>query len=151
MDTSRKDCRTRYRRAVSRLAWLLVPLLLAVSGSVCATVVIIGHPGMPKLDSETVQKVYSGKMIEIGGISVTAVHANIGSALRNRFLQSYLSQDEEKYTAYWTVRRYIGKGVPPKELPTSTDIINFVQSTPGAVGYVDEADIRPGLNVLLRK
>lgn len=106
---------------------------------------------MPKLDSETVQKVYSGKMIEIGGISITAVHANVGSALRIRFLQSYLNQDEEKYTAYWTVRRYIGKGIPPKELSTGADIINFVQSTPGAVGYVDEADLRPGLNVLLRK
>jgi len=128
-----------------------MPLLLAISGSACAAVVIIGHPGMPKLDSETVQKVYSGKMIEIGGISVTAVHASAGSALRSRFLQSYLNQDEEKYSAYWIVRRYIGKGVPHKEFATGADIINFVQSTPGAVGYVDEAELKPGLNVLLRK
>lgn len=49
------------------------------------------------------------------------------------------------------VRRYIGKGKPPRELASSTDIIAFVQATPGAIGYVEEADLKSGANVLLRK
>ena len=57
---------------------------------------------------------------------------------------------EEKYTAYWTVRRYIGKGASPHELTSSADVINFVKSTPGAIGYIDEADVPPGINVLLK-
>ena len=78
------------------------------------------------------------------GIPVTAVNANSGSAVRDRFLQAYLNQDEDKYTAYWTVRRYSGMGAPPRELPSSAEIINFVKSTPGAIGYIDEADVPPG-------
>lgn len=116
-----------------------------------ATVIVIGHPSLPKLDEVTIQKIFTGKVIDIGGVNVVAVNAGSGSPLRSRFLQQYLNQDEEKYTAYWTVRRYIGKGTPPRELPGSAEILQFVQSTPGAIGYIDDADNKPGLNVLLRK
>lgn len=127
--------------------------ILVLLQHVCASagVLLIGHPGMPRLDDGTVQKIYSGKVVEVGGVNVMAVNARSGSTLRSQFLQTYLNQDEEKYTAYWTVRRYIGKGSPPRELPSGAEIINFVQGTPGAIGYIDEADLRPGLNVLLRK
>jgi ABC-type phosphate transport system substrate-binding protein len=86
----------------------------------------------------------------VEGIRVTAVNASSGSEVRRRFLREYLNQDEDVYTAYWTVRRYIGKGASPRELPSSTEVINYVRSTPGAIGYIDEADVQPGLNVLLK-
>lgn len=132
-------------------AALPLALLLAGSPAQASNVVVIGHASLSRLDAGTVQKVFTGKAIEVGGVAVTAVNASTGSNVRNRFLQTFLSQDEEKYTAYWTVRRYIGKGAPPKELSSSAEVINFVQSTPGAIGYIDEGDLKPGLNVLLRK
>jgi ABC-type phosphate transport system substrate-binding protein len=133
------------------LGALLLAAVFASGGvNAAAGVVVIGHPSLTRLDTSTVQKVFTGKIIEVSGIAVTAVNANVGSPVRNKFLQGILNQDEEKYTAYWTVRRYIGKGAPPRELPSSADVINFVRSTPGAIGYIDEADIRPGLNVLLK-
>lgn len=130
-----------------------LPLLLALLGSsaYASNIVIIGHPALAKLDAATVQRVFTGKAIEVGGVAVTAINAAAGSNVRSRFLQTFLSQDEEKYTAYWTVRRYIGKGAPPKELTSPGEVINFVQNTPGAIGYIDEADLKPGLNVLLKK
>jgi hypothetical protein len=63
--------------------------------------------------------------------------------LRSQFLKSYLSQDYEKYTAYWMVRRYIGKGNHPRELVSSEDEISFVQATPGAIGYIVDAGLKP--------
>ena len=113
-------------------------------------VVVIGNANLRRVDANTIAKIYTGKIIEVDGVPVTAINANSGSAVRNRFLQAYLKQDEDKYTAYWTVRRYIGKGASPRELTRSADVINFVNSTPGAIGYIDEADVEPGINVLLR-
>jgi len=113
-------------------------------------VVVIGNANLIRLDATTLEKIYTGKVIEVEGKPVTAVNANSGSTLRNRFLQVYLNQDEDKYTAYWTVRRYIGKGASPREMSSSADVINFVTSTPGAIGYIDEADVPPGVNVLLK-
>ena len=127
-------------------------LLTFIAGEALAAggVVVIGDARLTRLDVPTLEKVYTGKVIEVDGIPVTAINANSGSAVRNRFLQVYLNQDEDKYTAYWTVRRYIGKGASPLELSSSAEVNNFVKSTPGAIGYIDEADVPPGVNVLLK-
>lgn len=113
-------------------------------------VVVIGHPGLNAVDGITLEKIYTGKVIEVNGMSVVAVNASSGSAVRSRFLRTYLHEDEDRYTAYWVVRRYIGKGASPRELSSSAEVINFVNSTPGAIGYINEADLQPGLNVLLK-
>jgi hypothetical protein len=113
-------------------------------------VVVIGHAGLSSADPSTVEKIYTGKIIEINGTPVTAVNVSSGNALRSRFLQTYLHQDEDKYTAYWVVRRYIGKGASPRELSSSAEVIQFVSSTPGGIGYISEDELRPGLNVLLK-
>lgn len=129
----------------------LLPLLLFLfAGRGMAEVVVIGNSSLPRLDPVTIQKLFMGKIIEVGGISVTAVNAAPG-ALRRHFLASYLNQDEEQYMAYWTVRRFIGKGAPPRDLIPPGEIIDFIQATPGAIGYIDAGDLKPGLNVLSRK
>ena len=112
-------------------------------------VIIIGHPGLNKLNTTTVQRIFTGKAIEVDGVYVTAINLKPG-ALRDRFLQRYLNQDDEKYTAYWTVRHFIGQGIPPKELSSAAEVIDFVQNTPGAIGYIDENELKPGLNVVSR-
>lgn len=132
------------------LRTLVLALAIAAGEGRADGVVVIGHPNLKRLDAATIAKIYTGKVIEVNGVSVTAINANSGNPVRNRFLSLYLNQDEDKYTAYWTVRRYIGKGASPHELAKSSDVINFVNSTPGAIGYIDEADVQPNTNVLLR-
>ncbi len=139
-------------KLISLWTLLLVSLVLhhAPASAAEPGVLVIGHAALPRLDSNTVAKLYTGRAIEVGGTTVTVVNAAAGSALRQRFLASVLQQDEDKYGAYWTVRRHVGKGVPPRELASSAELIQFVQNTPGAVGYIDAAELRPGLNVLAR-
>lgn len=134
-----------------RAVLLLLFLAIAKAASHAADgIVIIGHSTVKRLDVQTVLRIYTGRVMEVDGVFITAVNAHIGSSLRNRFLQVFLHQDEDNYTAYWTVRRRIGQGVSPRELPNTGDIIRFVNSTPGAIGYIDESEIQPGLNILLR-
>jgi len=61
-----------------------------------------------------------------------------------------LKQSEERYTAYWTARHFVGKGVPPREFSSTAEVIRFVQSTPGAIGYIDENDLVPQVSVIAR-
>jgi ABC-type phosphate transport system substrate-binding protein len=134
-----------------------IPLAALVLSALCPplqaaepAVLVIGHAALPKLDTATVQRLYTGRAVEVAGVGITVVNAVPGSALRQRFLTLYLQQDDDQYRAYWTVRRHVGKGVPPREMGSNAEVINFVQNTPGAVGYIDAADLRPGLNVLVR-
>jgi len=134
------------------LLGMCVLLALSLTSYSAAAVIIIGHTSVPKLDEATLQKIFTGKIIDVSGVNVIAVNAQVNHPSRTRFLQQYLNQNEEKYTAYWTVRRYIGKGTPPKEFASSAEIIQFVMSTPGAVGYIDEADAKgSNLHILLKK
>lgn len=128
---------------------LSILLILSICDARAGDIVVIAHAGIGKIDAATVNRIYMGKIIELNGISIVAV--NYGrSALRDRFLRYFLKQDDDKYSAYWTVRRFVGKGVPPREVANAAEVISFVQSTPGAIGYIDESQIKPDLNVIAR-
>ncbi len=130
-----------------------IPLaILLFSGlPVLADPAIIGHAGIQPLDPTTLQRIYTGKVVEVNGTRVTPVNLPPGSELRTRFLRDYLKQDEDKYTGYWTVRRYVGKGTPPRELKNAAEVGQFVAKTAGAIGYIDDTDLTPDINVLLRQ
>lgn len=138
---------------MKRLHTLLAGALLVCQTLVWAAdgeVLVIAHPSVPALDVATVNRLYTGRAIEVGGSPVTVVNAAAGTSLRQRFLSAVLQQDEDKYRAYWTVRRHVGKGVPPRELKSTAEMLEYVQNTPGAVGYIDAADLKPGVKVVLR-
>ena len=124
---------------------------LTVTRAQAGQTVIIGHENVPKMDASTIQKIYTGKIISVASISITPVAFKPGTPARTRFLREFLRQDEDKYTAYWTVRRYIGKGIPPTELSGTAEVVRYVVATPGAIGYLDADELPPGLNVILRK
>lgn len=136
------------------LSWLVAIIWLSLLATVVQAAepvpVLIAHPGMPKIDAATVARLYTGRAVEVAGQPVLVANAAPGSALRQRFLAVYLQQDEDKYRAYWTVRRHVGKGVPPPDLPSAAATIEWVLSTPGAIGCVDATDLRAGLNVVAR-
>lgn len=112
---------------------------------------VIAHPGVRSLDAEAIRRVYSGRMVELDGQPLRPLQLTAGSPLRRRFAAAVLQQSDEDFVAYWTVRRYIGKGAPPRELGSAAEVIAQVNATPGAIGYVDVSDLKPGLHVLLRR
>jgi hypothetical protein len=65
-------------------------------------------------------------------------------------MSDVMNQDDNRYVAYWTVRKHVGKGTPPRELKSASEIIEFVQNTPGAMGYIAASDLRPGMNIVMK-
>jgi ABC-type phosphate transport system substrate-binding protein len=117
-----------------------------------ASLVVVAHPDTPKLDEQTLQRVYLGKVVEIGDRPIIPVNLPKGNSLRKAFMEQVLAHPDDKFIAYWTVRRYIGQGTPPREFSTVEEQIEFLRTTPGAVGYVhDVASLKPGLRVVLKK
>jgi ABC-type phosphate transport system substrate-binding protein len=131
--------------------WIGLSASMLCLSQAMAGVVVIANPNVHKLDQATVQRIFTGKVIDVGGVAVSPVNLHVGQPSRQRFLTDYLQQTDDAYVAYWTVRRYVGKGVPPREFATAAEVISYVQSTPGAVGYLDEADVLSSLNVVFRK
>ncbi|MBK1718841.1 hypothetical protein [Thiocystis violacea] len=126
-------------------------LLLLIAQPPSADPVIIGHPGIPQLDMTTLQRIYTGKIVEVNGTRVSPVNLEPGHALRLRFLDLYMKQDDEKYIGYWTVRRYVGKGTPPRELTSAEEVLHYVSETSGAIGYIDASQVGPGVMVVFTR
>lgn len=122
-----------------RLMIISLMLILFISTPAQSELVIIGNSKtvFSELNTRLISRIYTGRVIEIEGVYMMPVNSTQKTDLRNRFLEKYLSQDENEYSAYWTVRRFIGKGTPPKEFASVTDIITYVGETPGAIGYID--------------
>lgn len=137
----------------------ILGLLLLATGlggspwvAAAGSLMVVAHVDTPALNEDTLQKIYLGKVVEVNGRPVIPVNLAKGNALRKSFMEQFLTQDDDKFIAYWTVRRYIGKGTPPREFATIEQQLEFLRATPGAVGYVDDsADIKQGLRTLLKK
>jgi ABC-type phosphate transport system substrate-binding protein len=133
---------------------LLISLGLCVTAPATAAegLVVVAHPDTPAFSEETLQKIYLGKVVEVNGHPIVPVNLKKGNVLRIAFMRQVLAQDDDKFIAYWTVRRYIGKGSPPREFATVREQLEFVRATPGAVGYLDEStENRQGVKTLLKK
>lgn len=113
--------------------------------------VFIGYSGLPRTDQSLLQRLYTGRVVSIGEHVATPVNYPAGNPLRERFLAQVMAQSEEQYTGYWLVRRYVGKGAPPLELPDVDAVVTYVLATPGAVGYVPLSKVPPGGNVIFRR
>ncbi|MDP3084711.1 MAG: hypothetical protein Q8N44_13625 [Rubrivivax sp.] len=111
---------------------------------------LIGAPGLGPIDITLAQRIYSGRAIAIGETPVTPLNLPPGHAVRQAFMDAVMQQPDDKYIAYWTVRRHVGKGTPPRELASAAEVIAFVQRTPGAIGYIPASALRPEMNLLLR-
>ena len=129
------------------LSWGPVGLALADGGGV----VVIGHPSMPKTDQQTLQRLYTGRVVSISQQSALPLNLPPGDPIRKQFIEAVLGQTEEQYVGYWLVRRYVGKGAPPQELGSLEDMLNIIATTPGAVGYVPVAKVPQGANVIFRR
>src|SRR5688500_10116621 len=127
-------------------------LTLSGESRAAGLLVVVANADTPRLDEVTLQRVYLGKIVEIDGKPITPVNLAKGNAARKAFMEQVLTQDDEKFIGYWTVRRYIGKGSPPREFATTEQQLQFLRATPGAVGYVDDSvDVTQGLRTLLKK
>lgn len=112
--------------------WLLAPL------TSYGKIVVVGSQNVAPLDTIAVKRIYTGRVIEVNGVTVYPVNIKASHPNRERFLKKYLKQNSDEYEAYWTVRRFIGKGTPPIELNSEKEIIEYIRSNSGAIGYLNQ-------------
>jgi len=131
----------------------LLVLLICLPGVGLAedALVFIGYGTVPKTEQSTLQRLYTGRVVSIGEQAATPINYPVGHPLRERFLAAVMGQSEEQYTGYWLVRRYVGKGAPPLELPDVDAVVSHVLATPGAVGYVPLSKVPAGGNIIFKR
>lgn len=113
-----------------------VALLLALLTQGEATAgEVIAHPSV-SLSAEEIRDVFLGEKQLVGNLRLVPMD---NSAIQSEFLARVLQTDVQKYTARWTKKRFREGLAPPIVRGSDAEVIAFVRSTPGAVGYVSKA------------
>ena len=70
------------------------------------------------------------------------------SAVRRRFTEEVLKRSVAAVQSYWQQIVFSGRDLPPPELGSNDEVVKFVATHDGAIGYVDGAATTTGVKVL---
>ncbi len=82
------------------------------------------------------------------GSEATPIDLGIRSGTRAAFSLEVHGQSIGSIRSYWQQAAFSGAATPPLERSSDADVIAFVKSYPGAIGYVSEASDVSGVKVL---
>lgn len=83
------------------------------------------------------------------GEAVFPVDQGEKSRVRQTFSKAVLKKDVAGVRGYWQAQVFSGRGLPAPERPSDALVLAFVQSTPGAIGYVSlDADLGQGVKAI---
>lgn len=142
-------------RSMSRIPTLLLAALLAlpVTGLHGAerAFAVIAAPGASdhRLSRESVALIFKRKQnFWESGSRIQPVNLPPNHPLRQTFSQSILGQAPEALEEYWREMYFHGV-LPPHVLASEEAVILFVNSTPGAIGYISACPPERKLNIVL--
>ncbi len=69
------------------------------------------------------------------------------SETRKVFLKEVLQMTSDEMTRYFTEREYQNAEAPPVKLPTDNEIVDYVESNVGAIGFVNKSAVKAGSKV----
>jgi hypothetical protein len=70
---------------------------------------------------------------------------------RVKFNTLVIGLTEERIQSYWAQMQFTGRKFPPKQIETISELLNFMEQTPGAVSYLPASIALPAsLKVLYR-
>jgi len=100
---------------------------------------VIVHAGNPveSLDASDISDYLLKKRSKWpDGTSVAPVDLADDSKVREAFSLDVHKRSTDKITLYWQRQIFSGRDVPPPKLATDADVVSYVASHRGAIGYV---------------
>ena len=100
---------------------------------------IIVHPGVDvtSLSKVKVKQIFLKKTTQWSdGQRIKPVDQKKSSAVRRAFTKAVHGRSVSAIKNYWQQRIFSGRGVPPLEKASDAQIVSYVLSHPGAIGYV---------------
>ena len=143
-----------------RLGVIALPLLLALAGfglaarrSVAAdpfVVIVNASNPVASISVEDLSKAFMKKATRWpDGVEILPVDLKEQSAVREDFSRLIHDKSTSAVRAYWQKMIFSGREVPPPEKASSAEVLAFVRSKRGAIGYLAaETAVGEGIKVL---
>lgn len=118
---------------------LVAAILCLFLGSASAEQLrVIANRSVPvaSLDQQQIRNIYLGKMkVWANGMKVEFVTLGKGD-VRDAFLKNYVKKNNSTFGRYWKKKVFTGGGKAPVSFKKERDLVEFVETTRGAIGFV---------------
>ena len=113
---------------------------------------VIANPGIgvTELTSDDLKGIFLGAKSAIGGAAVEPVFEQTG-AIHEAFLRTYLGKSDVALRNHFKTLVFTGKGAQPKAFASDAEVLKYVASTKGAIGYVKASADTAGAKKILIK
>ncbi len=81
-------------------------------------------------------------------VSIEAVDQESTAPVRDGFSVAIHGRTVDRIKAYWQRRIFSGRDVPPPELASDSDVLDWVRNHPGGIGYVTPSASLSGVKAL---
>jgi hypothetical protein len=125
-------------------------LLLLSPCALAGGVVVTGAKSpLSSLSKEQVRDLYLGNISSLpDGRNATLIDQPQSSPLRDEFYLKVTNKSAAQAKAQWAKLYFTGRGMPPREGMDSADIKRILNSTPDAIGYIEESDLDSSVKVI---
>lgn len=124
-------------------------LILVLNVSLAhADLAIVMHPDslVVSLDRAQLINIYMGRYRQLPtGKAALPVDLN---ALKERFYRALVNKDLAEINSYWARLVFSGQVAPPLQLESAAEVLDYVRRNPGALGFIDEADVPDDLKTV---
>jgi ABC-type phosphate transport system substrate-binding protein len=121
---------------------LFAGLALAAAAANAEVVVIVSAKSTATtMTVDDIANIYLGK-------STAMKPVDNATPVRAQFYTAVAGKDEAQVKAIWSKLVFTGKATPPKELPSSAEVVKAVAADPNAIGYVDKASVDGSVKVV---
>ncbi len=113
--------------------------------------VVVNTSVSDTVNKEDLSRIFLGKAKSLdGGHKVTPLNLPEGSATREEFNDKVLGKNDSQLKSYWSKLIFTGKGQPPKEIGSDSEVKQLIAADSSLIGYIDAASIDDSVKVLAK-
>jgi len=105
------------------------------------SVIVSKESSLFTLSLNTLSKLFLSKTKSLpnGNQAVTLELDN--KEYQSLFYQKVTHKNERQLKKYWTTMIFTGRGTPPKQMKTISDVVRYVKENTNAIAYIPSSDI----------
>ena len=125
------------RMAIWVFALALVAFSTPEGASAQYQVIVHSGASVDAISKSDLSKIFQKESRDLpDGTAAVPVDLDAGSSVRAAFSDAVHGRGVSAIESYWQQQIFAGKDVPPEAKASDAEVIAFVSSTPGAIGYV---------------
>jgi len=118
-------------------------LLLSMRLLWAEEIVFITHKTVSdQILKKTIKNIYLGKKTKWDNHQKIVFYTLNSENIHDAFSSQYMNKTSQQFNNYWKRQVFTGKGSIPKSTHSIDEMIEWVENTPGAIGFIPKQEIK---------